>query len=108
MKKLIELIKIKDWYEDVCYKKQSDWWYMFWLDGNAIREERMCGKKFWFIKWLVNNNKIDYNKVLISFTMSESDWLWNYYWHWVEAYQGILMLLAISDTPIDDLISYLE
>lgn len=79
-----------------------------WIDEQRIDNEWICSKKFWFIKWLVEKEKIYRDKVLISFTMSESDWLWNYYWHWVENYQRILMLLAIQDEPIEFLISILK
>lgn len=78
------------------------------IDDERVRDEWIISKRFGFIKWLVDNDKIDRDKVLISFAMTERDWLWNYYWHWVEDYQRILMLLSISDTPIDDLISYLK
>lgn len=110
MEKLVELIKIKDWYEDVSYRKQSDWWYMFWLDGKAIREEWIYSKRFWFIKWLVENDKVDLDKL-------EKIWyekiIYWYDWQYREIveyskYKCLLMLLSISDTPIEDLISYLK
>ena len=110
MEKLIELLKQKDWYENVDYQKQSDWWYMFWIDGIAYREERICSKRFWFIKWLVENNKIDFSKL-------EKIWyektVYGDYWQYREIveypeYISLLMLLSISNSPIEDLISYLK
>lgn len=55
-----------------------------------------------FIEWLVENDKIDFAKLeiwLLRYGIPE-DTLWFYEW--------LLMLLSISDTPIDDLISYLK
>ena len=40
--------------------------------------------------------------------MAEYDGLWNMYWHWVDDNQRLLMILAISDTPIEDLVSTLK
>ena len=75
------------------------------IDEQRVSDERIISKKFWFIKQLVDNDKIDFDKVSkkeiesrISIVMEgmfiETKW--------------VLMLLSISDTPIDDLISYLK
>lgn len=77
-------------------------------DSREYFKYYIISKDYQFIKWLIENDKIDLDKVLISFTMSESDWLWNYYWHWVECYQSLLMLLAIQDTPIEFLCSIIK
>jgi hypothetical protein len=111
--KLIELLGNWDW-RNVTYNKQSDWGYMFRLGDLAFREERICSKKFWFIKWIVENDKIDKKKIdtrLVRNVESHYD----EEWYWVEnSYEDysdtdtLLMLLSISDTPIEDLISYLK
>ena len=49
-----------------------------------------------FIKWLVDNDKIDKKKV---FSFIDTD---------DKPYEDVLCLLALSDNPIDDLISYLR
>ena len=49
-----------------------------------------------FIKWLVENDKIDLDEVE------------KYSVFWYTYYQNLLMLLAISDKPIDDLLLYLK
>lgn len=118
MDKLIELLNEYDeWWN---WRKQhwkglwcEDYDTIWYKDKELTCEQDeiisyLISKPYWFVKWLVDNDKIDRDKVLISFAMTERDWLWNYYWHWVENYQRILMLLAISDTSIDDLISYLK
>jgi len=59
-----------------------------------------------FIKWLVENDKIDRVQKTKEFRLQIEldDW---YYWElWWE--DRLLMLLSISDTPIEDLISYLK
>ena len=80
------------------YNEEDDW-----VDEDWIWDEWICSKKFWFIKWLVENDKIN----------TES---WPLYWfHFImhnrqpySLYETILMILSISDTPIEDLISYLK
>ena len=58
----------------------------------------VCYKKGDFIKWLIDNDKIDFDKIQIWFQLT--------LWYW--KYDSLLMLLSISDTPIEDLISYLK
>lgn len=50
----------------------------------------VISKSYWFIKW------------------SDKQTLKDVYIAWAKQYELIIMLLAISDTPIDDLISYLR
>ena len=99
MDKLLELLKLKDWCEHIIWKKQSDWWYMFWLDDIAYREERILGKKFWFIKWLVDNDKIDISKIKCWYVYNDTE---------EDKVKNVIMNLSISDTPIEDLCVYLK
>lgn len=77
-----------------------------WIDEQRIDDERIISKKFWFIKWLVENDKIDreqfYDKARKIIT--DFDLRWEYEW----ACNEIIMLLSISDTPIDLLCSLLK
>lgn len=63
-----------------------------------------------FVKWLVDNDKIDFKKVYNVWTIEKVF----YYEGQVDSTEEfnredeVLMLLAISDTPIEDLISYLK
>lgn len=79
--------------------------------------ERIISKKYWFIEWLVENDKIDTDayKTVYSGDLDKRKTLtmssgWDEFYqvteHWV--YESLLMLLSISDTPIEDLISYLK
>jgi hypothetical protein len=80
-------------------KKYED---CIWDTANSV----LISKSFWFIKWLVENDKIDreqfYDKARNIIT--DFDLRWEYEWGCNE----IIMLLSISDTPIEDLISYLH
>lgn len=103
MEKLIELLN-----------ECNEWWH--WRDENFDANKLLViSKKYWFIKRLVENDKIDIKAVcnkeieswydIESTTAEESltDEEWNRFYT-----DLCLMLLSISDTPIDDLISYLK
>ena len=85
--------------------------YVFWLwDLNSQNCVLLIiSKEYWFIKWLVENDKID-NKKIADETYVKVNWEWYELilgCHY-DLYQQTLMLLSISDTPIEDLISYLK
>ncbi len=75
-----------------------------------FRATKIISKELGFIKWLVDNEKINTNKYenildrIEYYSQSEEEQKRHYY----SDYESLLMLLAISDTPIDDLISYLK
>jgi hypothetical protein len=93
--------ELENW-ELYCYNDVSD---VLW----TMQDEAMviCSKKFWFIKWLVENEKIDTNKL-----EEKSDFRDVYYcfqpWKWKKYYDVLIMLLAIQDEPIEFLISILK
>jgi len=94
----LELAK-KSWI-DLQLNVSLDWWTICW-----IHETVLISKRFWFIKRLVDNDKIDFDKVYekeenenIDICMSWEDA--DMYW--------LLMLLSIQDKPIDFLISILK
>ena len=113
MKKLLNLLN-----EYECYRNGYDictWWQerdgrIVWVTDDPrpqVRSEYyILSKEFWFIKWLVENDKIDreqfYDKARKIIT--DFDLRWEYEW----ACNEIITLLSISDTPIEDLISYLK
>ena len=90
------------------------WYKREWDIGWWFSEEVIVSKKFWFIKRLVENDKIDRRKIdtrLVRHVESHYD----EDWYWVEnSYEDysdtntLLMLLSISNSPIEDLISYLK
>lgn len=115
MQKLIELLN-----EAKPLKKYKEYWYIwneiylytyaedYWASKSRNITLDVISKSFWFIKWLVKNDKIDWLKFYgeNEFTpiwvnaKSDIDQVYS-----IE--EQILMTLSISDTPIEDLISYL-
>ena len=104
MEKLIELLNEyetpRSW---VVYKSYDDYdWFFYWVDCDweteiAWSDSLICSKKFWFIKWLVENDKIDFSKFNF----------WNEIMYCVYEYtpevseeEELLMLLAIQEQPI--------
>ena len=76
-------------------------WIMYideeWEDVDDYRTDyEIISKEYGFIKWLVDNDNIDLTKLYHDMRLEFG----NYYW--------LLMQLSISDTPIEDLISYLK
>lgn len=105
MEKLIELLNEYDswWDYDDYY-----WPYQYWQDRDAYIYGKyyLVSRDYWFIKWLVENDKIYYDKV-----REKSDFFpvekvpeYNSY----SDYESLLMLLSIQDKPIDFLISILK
>lgn len=71
-------------------------------------EMMLISKHYWLIKWLVDNDKIDFEWMswhwkIISYLTDEKDYKWNDIKEWV-----VLMLISISDTPIDFLCEILK
>lgn len=111
MEKLIELLN--EWYQER-YKTNphfnkfedywgNDYWYFIW-DDKLMVETEVRTKKYWFIKWLVENDKIDVESYC-RITSVERKWEKDVYRDEVDS---LLMLLAISDSPIEFLISILK
>ena len=69
----------------------------------------ICGKDGGFIKWLVDNDKIDFKKNKLQ-VLKDIDVRWEVIYDCTlfDKVDWVIMLLSISDTPIDDLISYLK
>lgn len=103
MEKLFDLLKQhcrkRYWFKDnddleidtdsVCFHLYLKWERLF-----PIRVETVICKEFWFIKWLVENEKIDFDKYP---QVME-------YWD----LESLLMYLSIQDEPIQFLISLLK
>ena len=109
MEKLIELLneyEQEEWCWGLKYWKLHNKYYD---DYDQKDEEiRLISKWYGFIKWLVENDKIDIEKVEKKFynEICITD-----YWDKNRAYWKsdlVISVLSISDTPIEDLISYLK
>ena len=112
MDKLIELLN-----EAKPLKKYQEYWYN-WEQIKLVKyaedyaesisediTEKVISKKFWFIQRLVENDKIDF------YTILKENWTFRKEFYAIEnkkEYERLIMLLSISDTPIEDLIKYLK
>ena len=106
MEKIIELLN--EWSKTAIENKcnwtdvyDEEWVYFLNLfDRDMTMEmEDVISKRNWFIKWLVDNDKIDRERM--------RDRWGNMICHFTDE-DLFIMSLATSYTPIDDLISYLK
>ena len=103
MEKLIMLIDI--------YEEEVVWVHSVWDKITDKEAARIISKQFWFIERLVDNDKIDKRKVFdgemkTCWELVEKDI--DDFLDEVNLRERLLMLLAISENPIEDLISYLK
>lgn len=112
MEKLIELLNEYKWWRKFEYEDRSNVFYRWCFDDyEQIKDCELISKKLWFISRLVENNKI--SPFEIDRKIIDSWWL--YHWKettinrvWNNLDKVLLMLLSISDNPIQDLILYLK
>lgn len=96
--KMEKLIELWNEYEKTLEPNLQIEWTEVWIKSTP---EIVISKKFWFIKRLVKNDKIkkSYREWLPAITKN---------WFLLEWETVLLMLLAISDNPIEDLLLYLK
>lgn len=88
VEKLIELLN--EYGNEIC----NHWGdYQTDMDFTDRDTHWYLSKKFWFIKWLVENDKIDIDNEELVSLMSEL-------WEWRNPVKCLLMLLSIQDEPI--------
>lgn len=121
MEKLDKLIELLNKYEK---KTVVHWYEWYWEDVLMCRYIKdnfefytdeattiAISKYYWFIKWLVDNDKIvdfvDKKETLVSLRKWSTSPLW-YIEMVTPKYEQLLMLLAIQDEPIEFLISILK
>lgn len=111
MEKLIELLKEytkKYNNSDLYYTFELDkyYWWLSCYDDIAMQDAAMvvCNKRFWFIEWLVENDKIDRDKVQLKI---KGYWWFAIWCNWNHI-ECLLMLLAIQDEPIEFLCEILK
>ena len=110
-----KLIELLNEYEDWMFswvKEYSEEFGVFILNTEQmIEEEIIISKSFGFIKWLVQNDKIDWRKFLGQwYEIAGIDWRWEdtYILETFDDYEQLLMYLAIQDNPISFLTSVLK
>ncbi len=90
-------------YEDRWYCKWN--WKILkgnWENDNELNPYELCSKQYWFTDWLVDKDKINRPK----FFDAVSDYCEDLVPY--PAYETLPMLLAISNSPVEDLILYLK
>ena len=97
--KLLELLNEYDPYIASDGEHRDNLWGYAYQWHSAVfpkelAESYIISARYWFIKWLVENDKTDIEK--FPQIMEYSD------------YESLLMLLSISSSPIEDLILYLK
>jgi len=97
-----KLIKLLNEYDDNNWGV-TDYWALFnrmneWISGTE--DLQVISKKFWFIWWLVQNDKIDFRKL-----DDNPDW---YDINTNREYLDLVALLSIQDNPIEFLCSVLK
>jgi hypothetical protein len=71
----------------------------------------VISKHYWFIKWLVENDKVDFELDRI---VHKHKWIDYNTWKWIvlkklcSRYESLLMMLSIQSYPIEFLISILK
>lgn len=103
MEKLIELLDL--------YRKENKTEELFWepwtlvpltwKDFIMLNRIMIISKEYGFIKWLIDNDKIDLDNEDLCSLMSEL-------WEFQQYEKCLLMLLSIQDEPIEFLISILK
>ena len=113
MEKLYELLfdysRNKSYFWSINYGKIE--WDVWWTDHTLEDEEVSMvikSKEFWFIKWLVENEKINFEWMnwhanIIKHLRDVKKYGWEQIKEWV-----VLMLLSIQDNPIEFLVSILK
>ena len=105
--KLLELLN--EYVEEMwmCLRWHGIEWEVFvWEHWTDLSEMVMISKNYWFIQRLVEQDKIDKDKII-----EKSEYLIEYRWNNIDQNMfrnTLLMLLSISENPISDLISYLK
>ena len=100
--------KLVDYYNQLREEKFWEKWHFKYT--MRFDEVHLVSKKMWFIEWLVKNDKIELSK-LEKIWREETVYMYN--WQYREIveysdYESLLMLLSISDNPIEFLCSVLK
>lgn len=72
---------------------------------NRFDDVHIFSKRMWFVKWLVENDKIDNDKLEVAYENEEDLYIG---WDVCRDYRFILMLLSIQDNPMTFMLSILK
>ena len=112
MEKLIELLNEfetpQSWVVFKSYDDYDGTFYWVDIDGEteiAWSDSMILSKRFQWVEWLVENDKIDRDKEL------KENWLFRKYFYdleYVKNYDRLVMWLSVEDEPIEFLTSILK
>ena len=85
------------------YEEEVVWVHSVWEKLTDKENARIISKKFWFIQWLVDNEKIDF-----SWEWKLSSELVSLFERKLDNAEWVIALLSIQDNPIEFLISILK
>jgi len=115
MEKLRELLNEFDPYIAKDWEHRDNLWYgVIWWGSAIFTPEiwvlKIISKEYWFIEWLVKNNKIDWDfnelkPIMLDPGCDMEEWL---YGEEVDKVDMVLMYLSIQEDPIWFLISILK
>ena len=106
MEKLVKLLNEYVWQDSYWIDEFDNGAFIAWWDGDqCFIDEHIISKNFWFIKWLVENDKINTKQLNLQVFKSIFSADWTVYVSYDEI---VLMLLSISDEPIGLLIDMLK
>ena len=94
-----DFVEYKDW----CFNEKFMWEAWMWYSDVEV-----ISKDFWFIQWLVDNNKINWSKYgySIEYTKSRKGLLPLH--KTIKRWDSIIMLLSIKEKPLEFLVSILK
>ena len=110
-----KLIELLNEYEKSVTEIPVYWWqtngmFQYWSYIQQVSVMYMISKHYGFIKWLVDNDKIDIDKYY-EFMTNENIDISNACWELdmdKEFYYELLMILAVQDNSIEFLISVMK
>jgi len=115
MMKLIELLNEfetpQSW---IVFKSYDDYdGTFYWVDCDwetevAWSDSYICGKRFWWVEWLVENEKIDFENRDLKDKYMEYFERYPYRPYTDFSLEWLIMLLSIQDNPIEFLVSILK
>lgn len=97
------------WESSYLVLSRDDNWEWDWKDWH-LTITRLISKEYWFIKRLVEKDKIDtmkLEKIWYEKTVYGYDWQYREIVEYSD-YEALLMLLSIQDEPIEFLVSILK
>ena len=111
MEKLIELLnESEDWFVSH-FVSYDDLNWVFRLNSwQSFHYTLILSKEYWFIKWLVDNDKIDFykvNEVYYKKVYYWTDWKYVSYAKFLDE-EILIMRLSIQDNPIEFLCEILK